>query len=165
MTRRWPAAAALVLALAGCADDEAAPAEIPWPATSATSSSAIPAVRAAKHAAAIPRATETRTTAGSGSRGLDGFVADVRTQVPEVAVDRRDEELEDIAQQACPSLKAGKNAAVIVTDVEGTAGVDKVTAEKLIKLAIDTVCPAQHGRADEFSTDGSARTGESTADD
>jgi hypothetical protein len=152
MTRRWLAAAALVTALAGCADDEVAPAEIPWPATSAAapSPSAIPAVRAAKHAAVIPRATKAKTTAGSGNRGLDGFVADVRTQVPQVAVDRRDEEIEEIAQQACPSLKAGRNAAVIVTDVERMVGVDKATAEKLIRLAIDTVCPDQHGRADKF---------------
>jgi hypothetical protein len=90
------------------------------------------------------------TNAGSGSRGLDGFVADVRSQVPQVAVDRRDEEIEEIAQQACPSLEADKKAAAVVTEVEEMAGVDKATADKLIKLAIETVCPAQHGRADEF---------------
>jgi hypothetical protein len=159
MTRRWLAAAALVTALAGCADDEIAPAEIPVPATgpAEASPSAIPAIRAATHAAAVPRATTTKitaaeemTNAGSGSRGLDGFVADVRSQVPEVAVDRRDEEIEEIAQQACPSLQADKKAAAVVAEVEEMAGVDKATADQLIRLAIETVCPAQHGRADEF---------------
>lgn len=156
MTRRWLAAATLVMALAGCADEELAPAEIPVPATGAAESSAMPAVRAATHVVAVPRATRTQmtaeeqTNAGSGSRGLDGFVADVRSQVPEVALDRRDEEIEEIARQTCAALSAGKKAAAVVTQAEELAGVDRASAEKLIKLAIDTVCPAEQNRADEF---------------
>ena len=161
MTTRWLAAAALAMALAGCADDEMAPAEIPVPATSAVeaSPSTIPAIRAATQAAAVARATKTKTTveedtnAGSGSRGLDEFVADVRSQIPEVTLDRRDEEIEEIAEQACPSLKAGKSAAALVAEVEELAGADHGTADKLIKLAIDTVCPTQQNRADEFQKD------------
>jgi hypothetical protein len=158
MTRRWLAAATLVMALAGCADEELAPAEIPVPATGAAeaSPSAIPAVRAATHVAAVPRATKTKmtageqTNAGSGSRGLDGFVAGVRTRVPEVALDRRDEEIEEIAQQACAGLKGGKTAAAVVAQAAKLAGVDKPPAAELIKLAIDTVCPNQQDRAGEF---------------
>jgi hypothetical protein len=61
MTRRWLAATALVMALAGCADEELAPAEIPVPATGAAEApaSAVPVIRAATHAAA-PRAAKSK---------------------------------------------------------------------------------------------------------
>jgi hypothetical protein len=79
----------------------------------------------------------------------------VQARVPDVAVDRRDEEIGAIAQQACASLAAGKSAAALVAETRslGTAdaeATDQATARELIKLAIDTVCPDQDGRVDEF---------------
>jgi hypothetical protein len=175
MTRRWLATAVLLVALAGCGEDGAAPADVPVPAASASAGSPAPAVsvgsRPATHASATSRATRTATAAttgahgtdagsggtdaGSGGTGLDRFVAVVRAKVPEVAVDRRDEEIEAVAQQACASLAAGRAAGAVVAETRslGTADVeatDQATARELIKLAIDTVCPAQAKRVDEF---------------
>jgi hypothetical protein len=179
MTRRWLATAVLLVALAGCgdvalagcADDRAEPAAVAVPAAGAPvespapvgSADSRPATRAATTHAATPRATGTtaaaggdgQTDAGSGSKGLDDFVTVVRAKVPEVAVDRRDEEIEAIAQQACASLAAGKKADALVAETRslGTAdaqATDQATARELINLAIDTVCSAQRRRVDEF---------------
>ena len=136
MTTRWLAATALVLALAGCGDDDAGtkPADVPAPEVAVTRSSSAP-------------------TATAG--GIDAFVAAVRQALPEVAADRRDEEVAAIAEQACSALAGGEEADAVVTrartlgtlDAEAT---DHATARELVKLAIDTVCPAQSRRADEF---------------
>ena len=79
----------------------------------------------------------------------------VRARVPDVAIDRRDEEIEAVAEQACASLAAGKSADAVVAETRslGTAdaeATDQATARELIKLSIDTVCPAQAKRVDEF---------------
>ena len=83
------------------------------------------------------------------------FATTVQEKVPEVAVDRRDEEIEAIADQACASLAAGKDADAVVTETRtlGTAdaeAADRATARELVKLAIGTVCPDQSVRAREF---------------
>ena len=84
-----------------------------------------------------------------------GFVDVVRAQLPDVAVDRRDEELQAVADQACAALADGKDADGIVAQTRslGTAdaeATDQATARELIKLAIDTTCPDQDRRVDEF---------------
>jgi len=84
-----------------------------------------------------------------------GFVDVVRAQLPDVAVDRRDEELRAVADQACAALADGTDGDEIVArtrslgtqDAEAT---DQATARELIKLAIDTTCPDQDRRVDEF---------------
>ena len=141
MTKRWLAAAALVLALGGCGDDDVTtPVNVPVP----TATSAAPE----------PAATVTASS-GRSAGGPDAFVAAVRRALPEVAADRRDEEIAAIAEQACSALAGGGDADTVVAhtrtlgtlDAEAT---DQATARELIKLAIDTVCPGQDRRVDEF---------------
>lgn len=78
-----------------------------------------------------------------------GFVAAVQNRLPEVAVDHRDEEIAAIAGQACTSLAAGAGARTIVAGTE-RFGTDEATAHKLIRMAIDNVCPDQDRRIEEF---------------
>ncbi|MDI6102089.1 hypothetical protein QLQ12_26065 [Actinoplanes sp. NEAU-A12] len=146
MRRRWPMVAAVTVAvcvLAGCSDR--AP-EAPA-ATSAAAAATAPAAPATSVAA-------TAANPGTAS-GPDGFVAVVRARLPEVAVDRRDEEIQAIADTACADLIAGRSADDIVTatrtlgtvDAEAT---DHATARELVKLAIDTTCFGERDRVDEF---------------
>jgi hypothetical protein len=79
----------------------------------------------------------------------------VQARLPEVAADRRDEEIAAIAERACAGLAAGDDGDDIVAETRslGTAdaeAVDQATAREMIKLAIDTVCPAESDRVDEF---------------
>ena len=132
MRKHWivAVAVAVVAALASCGDD-------PGPATTA------PAEPSAQSAITAP------ATASAG------FAEVVRNRVPEVAVDRRDEEIQAIADQACADLAGGEDADAVVagartlgtSDAEAT---DQATARELIKLAIDTTCPDQDRRVDEF---------------
>ena len=83
------------------------------------------------------------------------FVTSVQNALPEVATDRRDEEIQVIAEQACADLAAGRTADVVVAGARtlGTGdaeAADPVTARELVKLAIGSVCPDQSGRAAEF---------------
>ena len=135
MRTRWVVAAAAVLALAGCGDDSpTAPAPTPVPSTPPAS---VPASQ------------------GTGDAPTVAFVGVVRDRLPEIAVDRRDEEIEAIATRACASLAEGTDAETIVTETRslGTLdaeATDHATARELIKLAIDTVCPDRSARVDEF---------------
>lgn len=156
----------MVLVLAGATaacggDDPDEPAGAPIVAASAATSAAEtpePAPTTTPNRAGAPQGSKPTTRPPSASRspaGLDAFVRVVQARVPEVAVDRREEEIAAIAQQACASLAAGKDADALVAETRalGTAdaeATDQATARELIKLAIDTVCPAQSGRVDEF---------------
>ena len=131
MRKHWIVTVAVaVVALAGCGDD-------PEPATTA------PAEQSAQSATTAPAAASA------------GFAEVVRDRVPEIAVDRRDEEIQAIADQACADLAGGEDADAVVagtrtlgtSDAEAT---DQATARELIKLAIDTTCPDQDRRVDEF---------------
>jgi hypothetical protein len=141
MRKLWLVAAATVLILAGCGDDPE-PATGP-PATGTTATGA-------------PAATEEPSAqTGTGAEPAAEFASVVRDRVPEVAVDRRDDEIAAVARQACASLASGKEADALVDETRslGTAdaeATDQATARELIKLAIDTVCPEQSGRVDEF---------------
>jgi hypothetical protein len=157
MRRFWVLAAAMTLILTGCAGD-AEPARGPAPATSAASPASSPVAAApatTTTAAPEPGRTSRRAAPHWTGGGLAGFVAVVRSRVPEVTLDRRDEEIEAVAQQACASLAAGKSADAIVDETRslGTAdaeATDQATARELVKLAIDTVCLDQRDRVDEF---------------
>ncbi|HET6529205.1 MAG TPA: hypothetical protein VFH03_01110 [Actinoplanes sp.] len=132
--RRLGAALATLaaLALTGCGAGTPAP-EPARPASSAPA----PAASAPGHAAS------------------ESFVDVVRSRLPEVAVDRRDEEIQSIADRACTALSGGADADTIVTEARalGTLdaeATDQATARELIKVAIDTTCPDQDRRVDEF---------------
>jgi hypothetical protein len=102
-----------------------------------------------------PRPGPAPSSAAPATTAAEGFVGVVRGRLPEVAVDRRDDEIQAIADQACGALAGGTEADEIVTgtralgtpDAEAT---DQATARELIKLAIDTTCPDQDRRVDEF---------------
>ncbi|UQU68257.1 DUF732 domain-containing protein [Couchioplanes caeruleus] len=140
MTKRLPAVAMLLLALSGCGDDAGtSPAKTPAPAATT---------------AAATTAAATTATARTAD-GPDAFVAAVRRSLPEVAADRREDEIGALAQQACTALDKGDDADTIVARTRGLGtadaeAVDQATARELVKLAIDTVCPDQDRRVDEF---------------
>lgn len=126
-----------VLALAGC---DAEPTASTPPTASAPAPSAAPSAAASQGAGTAPRVE---------------FVDIVRSRLPEVAVDRRDEEIEAIATRACTALADGTDAETIVAETRslGTLdaeAADHATARELVKLAIDTICPDQAARVDEF---------------
>ncbi|WP_306214420.1 DUF732 domain-containing protein [Actinoplanes sp. RD1] len=145
MTKRWLVAAALITTLAGCAEPAPSPLSAHAPAEDAA-----PALESAGDAAAQPgrHARQARAAAG----GTPAFVAAVQREFPALAVDRRDEELAAVAEQACADLTAGRDSATVLTGVRGLdpAAVDDRTARRLVRLAVGTVCPDQDRRVDEF---------------
>jgi hypothetical protein len=147
-TRRRTAMMVLVLGVAtltGCTDDGPAAAPTPAPAT-AVPTTAAPAVSSAP-------ATGDDDDAGDDTSAA--FVATVQSKLPQIAADRRDEEIALIAEQACTGLSAGLEAEQVIAETRtlGTAdaeATDEATARELVKLAIDTVCLDQAKRVDEF---------------
>jgi hypothetical protein len=140
--RGWLAAVgvAATCALAGCSDDGGGTAT---PTPRATGGSATTA-------GTTPGATTT-TAAGDVQR----FVVVVRHELPDVAAGRTDAELTAVAATACEGLATGAGADNVTADAQslGTldaAATDPATARELVKLAIDTVCPDQAARVDEF---------------
>ena len=136
--------AVLLLALTGCADGDPAlapgrvvtsvpPESAPPPETAAPSPTH---PEAAAPGPTHPKTAPTRADAGSG---LDRFVAAVQAKLPDVALDRRDEEVEELGQQACTSLAAGKKPATVAGELRGL-GVGEADARELIVLAKDTAC-------------------------
>ena len=109
----------------------------------------------APSASPAPATTDDQTSAGTGDKRLDDFVATVQKRMPEVVADRRDEELEAVAEQSCALLASGTDAKTI-TAVARTLGTgdpdatDRSTARRLVELSIVTVCPDQRARAHEF---------------
>ena len=157
---RW-ALPAVVLVLAACGDDddEVKPADVPAPVpVESTATPDLTVTTTTTPAAAKPAPATRKPTlkpAAPTGGGLAAFVRVVQSRTPEIALDRRDEEIEAIAQQACASLAAGKKSDALVAETRalGTAdaeATDQATARELIKLAIDTVCPDQRDRVDEF---------------
>ena len=155
---RW-ALPAVVLVLAACGDDhEVKPADVPAPVPVESTATPDLTVTTTTPAAAKPAPATRKPTlkpAAPTGGGLAAFVRVVQSRTPEIALDRRDEEIEAIAQQACASLAAGTDADALVAETRslGTAdaeATDQATARELIKLAIDTVCPDQRDRVDEF---------------
>ena len=145
MARRWLVVAVLLLPLSGCADEpEAEPATVPVPVTSGAapvpSRSAVAATRTTTARAGQPR--ETRPAPAD-------FGTEVRRELPALALDRREEEIDGIAEQACAALAAGRSARAVVDGVRAY-GTDAAVARKLVGLAIATQCPEQDRRAGEF---------------
>lgn len=108
--RTLPSAA--VSASPSATEEQPAPAS-PTPSTSATSASPSP----------------TATT------DPDHFVAAVRTKIPELALDRRDEEIADLGTEACTSLRT-KNQ-----DNLAAYGVSAAQADQLLGMARADLCP------------------------
>jgi predicted lipid-binding transport protein (Tim44 family) len=154
------AGAGLLAGLAGCSDPapdspaaapaavvESAPDRVPSAPSSpsprrASRPSSAPAAGSVSGAGSAPVAAAPRRAAeaASGNAGLDRFVAAVQRQLPAVAMDRRDEEVEDLGQQACDSLAAGQNLTTVAGEIS-QQGVADMDARKLVTLARTTACP------------------------
>lgn len=116
-----PALIASTLTLAACTGT---PAQAPAPvATVAPAATADPA----------------HTDAGSGDPGLDRFVAAVQQKLPDVAMDRRDEEVAELGETACDALAAGQDPAAVVREL-ADEGVPADQARTLFTLARTTAC-------------------------
>jgi hypothetical protein len=153
--RAGAAVLAAVWVMGGCGGDEpaAAPPAASSPATAATT----PETTAPATTAASP-APATRTAppaAPTGAGGAAEFVSVVRRSVPDVAAGRTDGEIAGVAATACRGLADGVPADDVTAAAQslGTldaGATDQATARELVKLAIDTVCPGQAARVDEF---------------
>jgi hypothetical protein len=136
MARRWLVVAVLLVPLGGCGDEpEAEPADVPVPVTSS--------------AAPVPSRSAVTATARADRPAPADFGTAVRRELPTLALDRRDEEIDGIAEQACGALTAGRSARSVVAGVR-KYGTDAASARQLIRLAIAARCPEQDRRAGEF---------------
>lgn len=68
------------------------------------------------------------------------FVAAVQRQMPQFAVDRRDDEVAELGEIACRSLAAGKRESVVARAIT-EYGVGARDARELVLLARDNECP------------------------
>ncbi|GAB2603408.1 hypothetical protein Aab01nite_48380 [Paractinoplanes abujensis] len=95
-----------------------------------------PAVREEEPQAKAP----TRTTTRPPQRDMTRFVAAVRERLPEVVIDRRDEEIAALGEQTCAELKRGRKNAAMVTAMtdQGLAATD---ARTVLRLARTAACP------------------------
>ena len=114
------------------------------PAPERTTTTAQAAAPRPRHTSPAPRTPEPSpaTDAGSGNAGLDRFVAAVQRQLPDVALDRRDEEVEALGEQACAGLRAGKTETAVAGEI-GEQDVAPADARKLVTLARSTACPGR----------------------
>jgi uncharacterized protein DUF732 len=144
--RRVLVAVATIVALGGCADESATSSAV----RPKSDASPVPQVITSQPPAAtespLPRSPQARSPraakaagAGTGDAGLDRFVAAVQEQLPAVALDRRDEEVEALGTQACDALAAGDNVPAVAGELSAQ-GVTSADAEKLIALARSTAC-------------------------
>ncbi|GAA4960401.1 hypothetical protein GCM10025331_59470 [Actinoplanes utahensis] len=109
-------------------------------------------------AATTPAGTTPAGTTPAGTppeAGTYAFVGVVREKLPELGGGRGDEELQAMADVICNALaKDAKSGDVVdatrsMGSRDGTP-IDHATANEVIKLAIDTSCPGQASRVDEF---------------
>jgi hypothetical protein len=103
--------------------------------------SAAPATTAAGTAAAATAAPEPSGTTPPGRAAAAASFADaVRGRLPEVAVDRRPEEITEIGGAACAQLATGQRRGAAVDEVTGY-GVADADARELVRLARTFLCP------------------------
>jgi hypothetical protein len=156
MTRRrstmFLAVFALIGSLCACSgaapEPEAAATLVPGE-TAATAATSVPQERTGSPEPAATSSSPARVAAGetrkaaaetSPAPDLSRFVAAVRQELPEITVDRRDEEVATLGQQTCDAVAAGKKTAVVVREIRAQ-GVDGPQAQRLVTLARDTACP------------------------
>jgi hypothetical protein len=120
--------------------------------TAATAAPSVPQETSASPEPAATSSSPARVAAGetrkppkagaktSPARDLSRFVAAVREELPEVTVDRRDEEVATLGQQTCDAVAAGKKTAIVVSEIRAQ-GVDASQAQRLFTLARATACP------------------------
>jgi hypothetical protein len=74
-------------------------------------------------------------------KSIGRFVTAVQRQMPQFVVDRRDDEVAEIGEQACRSLAAGRRSTAVADEITGY-GVAAKDARELVALARDTACRA-----------------------
>ncbi|MGX6606498.1 hypothetical protein ACWKSP_30890 [Micromonosporaceae bacterium Da 78-11] len=138
------------LLLAGCVDARTVRTPVTVASTPSTVLPRVPAAppaprTAAPRTAAPHRPAATRAAAPKPyvppppTPRLDRFVAAVRSEMPDFAMDRRDEEVEEIGQRACTALHAGVKPTTVAGRLRAL-GVDGPAARSLVTLAKDTAC-------------------------
>jgi hypothetical protein len=141
-------AAGLLTATTACADDPPARPEPPVtpasaPVVAAAPERVPPSVRTTTTAPAEPAAPSPRRTrtapAEDPGRALDRFLTAVRQQLPEVVVDRRDEEVAALGIRACDALTAGKTRAAAARTL-AEEGLTSDQAGTIVELARGTTC-------------------------
>jgi hypothetical protein len=141
----WAAAGVLLL-LAGCSHATTSPAVAPPraptpvpPQSAAPSPAAVPTAASTLSASAAPHGAATTATEIATVGGMARFVAAVQRRLPSVALDRRDDEVEELGEQVCDSVAAGKRTATVEGEIR-EFGVGKSDARTLVALAQDTAC-------------------------
>lgn len=74
-----------------------------------------------------------------GAASGDRFVAEVRDRLPELALDRRPEEITEMGGEACAGLAAGRQRAAVAETLQGY-GVGADDARELVALAGADLC-------------------------
>ncbi|WP_436519795.1 hypothetical protein [Actinoplanes sp. HUAS TT8] len=84
---------------------------------------------------ALPSVSPTPSSSTAAAANPDRFVAEVRQKFPELALDRRDEEIADLGTAACASPKDQDQ------DTLSAYGVSAAQAERLRGVAKVDLCP------------------------
>jgi uncharacterized protein DUF732 len=148
------ASVSLLVALAGCGHESktetiVAPAAAATGVPLGTATEAPTATGGPAPKATVPKKPARKTTAaarppagaGTGTAGVDRFVTAVQQKLPAVALDRRDDEVEDLGEQACDALGSGRSATAAAGEV-AEQGVTPADARTLVGLAKDDLCRA-----------------------
>jgi hypothetical protein len=133
-----------VAVMAGCATAPPVPQwkdPGPEPASPAVTTAVAAPVRSAQPPPPSPetRATSSGTPGPSAMPSGERFLAAVRGQLPEMAMDLRNEEITEMGGQACDSLAAGTARRSVAAELS-EYGVPAADARKLVALARSTLC-------------------------
>jgi hypothetical protein len=135
-----------VAVMAGCATAPPVPQwKDPGPEPAVTGAVAAP-VRSAQPppgqappASREPQASPEQTPGPGAVPSDERFLAAVRGQLPEMAMDLRSEEITEMGGQACESLAAGTARRSVAAEL-AEYGVPAADARKLVSLARTTLC-------------------------
>jgi hypothetical protein len=133
----------LVLAAAGCSsstEKSTAPSpagRVVSPVPQATTTQPPAVAPTVTKTAALGRPQARKTTTAPPS--IDRFVAAVQRQMPQFVVDRRDDEVAELGEEACRSLAAGKRDTAVASEIT-EYGVAASDARHLVTLARANAC-------------------------
>ena len=147
MNRLQPTLLAVALLLAGCSGPKTEPV-VPGPPPTLPASSTpapstvAPSPSAPAHAAPRPAAKQPANAAPRPVRTGDAekFVSAVHASLPQVTLDRRDDELTDLGLELCAALAAGRGAPAAAAGL-ADYGVEAADARRLAGLARTELCP------------------------
>ncbi|MBU2669278.1 DUF732 domain-containing protein [Actinoplanes bogorensis] len=136
----------LAATLTGCSDPD--PASVGVPVRAETSpplvreeTSTPPPPGAPIVTTTVPAPRSSPPPSPTATRGYDQFVARVREKLPEVVIDRRDEEVAALGEQTCTGVRKGRPDATTVGEIQ-RQGLTPAAARAVLALAKATACPA-----------------------